>query len=179
VLHARNRRRRRNYFVVQRARQTIRSRRSLFVRLVSDSPTLCHLAGTSDSESTGLDVSPNFYGNAGRAQRVGNFLGKDDEHAGEQALPGKENSPRLDFERSTTKNAPADLTDAIVSKVESTRAGLNQESRNKPTSISLEIFVHRQFDRNPPAHYSPGFRFELFCDFCSCKADKQIMASHY
>src|SRR4029077_21238759 len=87
--------RRRNRFSIPRVGQTIRSRRSLFVRLVSHSPTLCHLAGTSDSESTSLDVPLNFCGNVGRAQRVGNFFGKDNELTGGQALPGKETDARL------------------------------------------------------------------------------------
>jgi len=89
--------RRRNCYVLQRSRQDLRSRWRVFVRLIFDSPALCHLAGTSDSESTGLDVPRNFCGNAGRAQRVGNFFGKDNEQTREQALPGKETGARLNY----------------------------------------------------------------------------------
>src|SRR5215510_119137 len=44
MLHAGNRRRCWNHFVIQRTSQAIRSRRTLFLRFVSYSSALCHLA---------------------------------------------------------------------------------------------------------------------------------------
>ena len=97
VLHARNRRHRRNYLTIQQPGETVRARRTLFVWFVSDSPAICHLAGAPHSRTTDLDVPVNRSRNAGRAQRVGNALGKSNEHADEQTRFTKKASARLDL----------------------------------------------------------------------------------
>ncbi len=90
VLHARNRRDRRSHLAFQRAGQTLRFDRTLFVWLVSHSPAICHLVGTPDSRRADLVVSVDLYPDSGRSQRVGNDIGKRNQRANEQTHLGEE-----------------------------------------------------------------------------------------
>ncbi len=95
VLHARNRRHRRSHLTIQQSGETVRTGRTLFLRLVSDSPTLCHLAGTSHSRGADLVVSSDRSCNTGYPKRVGNAFGKIDQRAGEQIPLVEKTSARL------------------------------------------------------------------------------------
>ena len=90
LLLPRNRWHRRTHFAIQRTGQRIRSRRTLFVRFVSHSPTLRDLARTPHSRTTDLDVFTDCGRNSGRAQRVGNAFGKGDQYARQQTRLSQE-----------------------------------------------------------------------------------------
>ena len=51
----------------------------------------------SHSRCADLDVSPDLYTNPGRAQRMGNALGKRNQHAGKQTHLVEKDSARLDL----------------------------------------------------------------------------------
>src|SRR5207253_7139498 len=67
---------------------------TLFIRLVSDPPALRHLARTAHSRRSDLDVSIDRSCYPRCAQRVGNALGKSNQHAGEQTVFTSEVSAR-------------------------------------------------------------------------------------
>src|SRR5205823_2605118 len=77
------------------ASETLRPRRSLFIRLVSHSPTVCDLARTAHPRSANLDVSPDLYPDPGGSERVGNALGKRDQHPSQQAGLAEKTDARL------------------------------------------------------------------------------------
>ena len=76
MLHARNRRHCWNHFVIQRTRQTLRSRWNLFLRLVSHPPTLRHLAWASHSRAANLDVPTDLHPNLAVLSAWGMLLEK-------------------------------------------------------------------------------------------------------
>src|SRR5262249_34544678 len=55
------------------------------VRLISHSPAIRHLAWSTHSRGTDLDVSVDLYPDPGRIERVGNAPGKGNKRAGQQA----------------------------------------------------------------------------------------------
>src|SRR5207253_9054377 len=80
--------------VLPRSRYTLCSRRTLFLRPVPHSPTVRHLAWPPHSPATDLDVSFDRSCYPRCAQRVGNALGKSNQHAGEQTVFTSEVSAR-------------------------------------------------------------------------------------
>ncbi len=84
-----------SHLTIQQSGETVRTGRTLFVWFVSDSPTLCHLAGTSHSRGADLVVSSDRSCNTGYPKRVGNAFGKIDQRAGEQIPLVEKTSARL------------------------------------------------------------------------------------
>src|SRR4029450_303566 len=95
MLHARDRRHRRNHFGVQRACKTLRPRWTLFVWLVPHSSTLRYLARAPDSRGTDLGIPSDLRANSGCAQCVGNVFGKGHKQAREQARFAEKTSARI------------------------------------------------------------------------------------
>src|SRR5215467_3347095 len=65
VLHARNRRHCRDHFIVYWISESFRTRRTLFVRSLSHSPALCHLARAPHSGGSNLGVSLDYHPDVG------------------------------------------------------------------------------------------------------------------
>src|SRR5215469_4172968 len=103
LLHAGDCGHRRVHLAIPRASQTIWTRRIIFVRFVSYSPAVRHMAGTPHPRGTGLDVSFDLYPDPCPAKRVGNAPGKSDQHAREQAYLRKKTSAHLDFSSKKVK----------------------------------------------------------------------------
>ncbi len=89
LLFSRHSRSRRNYFAIPATGRSNRPGRSVLLRLVSYTPTLCHLVGTSHPRATDPDVSADRGRDARRAQRVGHPPGKGNQCAREHACSGE------------------------------------------------------------------------------------------
>src|SRR5450432_45632 len=90
MLLPRNSRRCGTHFTFRWPGESVRTRRRLLLWVISRAPTLCHLVGPAHSRATGLDVLAHHRCNAGPAQCMGYFSGKNNQCTREQTWPGKE-----------------------------------------------------------------------------------------
>ena len=95
VLPAGNCRNRQLDFAISGLCKTVRPRWALFVRPVSHSPAVRHLARPPHSRSADLGISVDLHPGAGCPRRLGHALGKRNQRLGEQAAFSKETSACL------------------------------------------------------------------------------------